>query len=94
MFQQLDAYLHAYTSNMEAYRALTDPLISFERRLKYLSNPNCLSMRMLAELKRRSTDWMFEIKRTLAGTVRLLAEKQSTTVAIINRATTQIHAMA
>jgi len=80
IFQQLDAYLQAYSSNMEAFHALTDPLISFEQRVKYLSNTNCLSMRMLAELKRRSTNWMLEIKQTLAGTVRLLAEKQSTAV--------------
>jgi|JI61114C2RNA_FD_contig_51_776094_length_939_multi_1_in_0_out_0_1 hypothetical protein len=73
MFQQLDTYLQAYSSNMEGFRSLIDPLVSFERKLKYMSNPNCLSMRMLAELKRRSVEGMIDLKRTLNGTVRLLA---------------------
>lgn len=93
MFQQLDAYLQAHCANVQAFRELAEPLAEFERRLRPLANPNCLAMHLLAELKRRSALGAVSLKRCLSGASRLLAEKQSCTVEMFNRASVQLEAM-
>ncbi len=76
IFQQLDNYQKQYVQNMEAYRQLVEPLLSFNRRYKYYANANNLSIRLFGEIKRRSTEWYVDLKRTMTLSTRIIDRPQ------------------
>lgn len=71
IFSQLDNFQKMYIQNMDSYRALVDPILCFNHKLKYYVNVNNISMKLLAETKRRSVDWYLDLKKTLAAVGRL-----------------------
>jgi predicted TIM-barrel fold metal-dependent hydrolase len=46
LFAQLDNYQRLYVQNMEAYRGIIEPLVSFNKKYKYFSNPNNFSIKI------------------------------------------------
>jgi hypothetical protein len=39
--------------------------VTFNTRSKYYSNPNSISLKLLAEIKRKSMEWYLELKRIM-----------------------------
>lgn len=67
----LDSYQKTYSQNIEAYRQMIEPVVTFSSRSKYYSNPNSISLKLLAEIKRKSIDWYLELKRIMTFATKL-----------------------
>lgn len=68
----LDNYLRVYIQNLEAFKALAEPLVSFNKKYKNYSNPNNLNIKLSMETKQKSADWYLDLKRVIATTSKLL----------------------
>lgn len=71
IFAQLDNYQKAYVQNMEAYRALVEPVVTFNTKSKYYGSPSSISLKLLAEIRKKSVDWYLELKRVMTVVSRI-----------------------
>jgi hypothetical protein len=86
VFAQLDNYQKLYVQNMETYRAMVEPVITFNGKSKYYASPNSISLKLLAEIRRKSVDWYMELKRVMTVVSRI-ADRPLVVYDNFNRAT-------
>lgn len=52
-------------------------MLAFSRRYKYYSNANNLSVKLFTEIKRRSSEWYVDLKRTMTLSTRIIDRPQA-----------------
>jgi hypothetical protein len=50
--------------------------MSFNKKYKYYSNPNNLSLRLLNDIKHKSSDWYTDLKRTMTLSTKIIDRPQ------------------
>ncbi len=48
MLMQLDNYQKIYIQNMQSFRNMMEPLVTFNKKFKYYSNSNNISLKLLS----------------------------------------------
>ncbi len=76
VFGQLDNFQRLFIQNLDTYRALVEPLVSFNRQYKYYSNPNNFSIKLYSEISRKSIDWYNDLKRVMTLTTKIIDRPQ------------------
>lgn len=56
---------------------MIEPVVTFNSRSKYYSNANSISLKLLAEIKRKSMDWYLELKRIMTFATKLSERPQA-----------------
>jgi transketolase len=72
MHNQLDNYHRTYMQNMEAYRALLEPILTFHGKFKYYCSASSISLKLLSEIRRKSTEWYLDLKRIMTVASRVV----------------------
>jgi hypothetical protein len=79
---------------MDLYRTLVDPIVSFNRKLKHYSNSNTISMKLLAELKKKSSEWLLDFKKITTVASKHLVDKSNTAgTEVINKSSNEMNFM-
>lgn len=72
IYSQLDGYQKLYIQNMEAYRAMLEPIITFNTKSKYYCSAGSISLKLLAEIRRKSAEWYLDLKRIMTVASRVV----------------------
>ncbi len=78
---------------MEAYNSLVEPIYTFNRKFKYYGNSNNISMKLLSEMKRKTTAWVLDLKKSLSNAAKLISDRSSQTIENINKSTQDVKHM-
>lgn len=76
LFLQLDNYQRLYVQNMEAYKTIIEPLVSFNKKYKFFANSNNFAIKIFNEIKRKSIDWYVDLKRVMTLTTKIIDRPQ------------------